>query len=336
MTTDHKINGAGPRPSVYIHRVGPAYYRYMDRENESALSAFADVVSDGPTEAVRSPEDLAARMRGCSAILSLAGGWTDEITAGVLKSAGTIRHICIAHWGGQLVDAAKEAGIPVTEGSNANTVAVAEWTLTSALMGIRRLHIFDKMLRSGSPWGTPVDAGLLCETTVGLIGLGRIGSRCAHYFNALGARVIAYDPYCPQDRAVQMNIALVPLHELLATAVVISIHLPVTPETTGMLGAQEFSLIRDGAVFINSARSAFYNEDVLLAELKKERFSAYLDVFSQEPLPAIHPLCQLRNVILTPHIAGNNAPMYLRCGREAIETLRACFAGEGLRNLQYA
>ncbi len=298
----------------------------MDGANEAALADFAEVVSDGPTTAVRPTNDLVARLRGCDAILSLAGGWTDEITAEVLKSAGTIKLICIAHWGGQLVDAAREANITLTEGSNANTLAVVEWTLAAALMGIRKLQEFDRALKSGSPWGEPRrEVGLLCESTVGIVGLGRIGSQCARHFRTLGARVIAYDPYWTQAGADELGVTLVPLDGLLRSSHVVSLHLPVTVETTGLLGAREFALVRDRAVFINSSRAALYDESAFITELRRRRFSACVDVFEQEPLPSGHPFRKMENVVITPHIAGDNNAMCLRCGREAIAALREYF-----------
>ena len=314
------------RPKVYIHRVGAAYPRYMSSENEAALAEFADVVSDGPTDALQPQDALIARIKGCDAILSLAGGWTDEITADTLKSADTVKFICVAHWGEQLIDAARGANVILTEGSNANTLAVAEWTFTAALMGIRRLHVFDAALKSGSPWGEPRrEVGLLCESTVGIVGLGRIGAHCAKHFNALGAKVIAYDPYWTQERAEQIGVTLVPLDELLAASNVVSLHLPVTPETRGMFGPREFGLVRDNAVFINSARAALYDENALMHELQKDRFSAYLDVFEKEPLAPDHPFRRMNNVVLTPHIAGDNNAMCRRCAREAIGTLKRYF-----------
>lgn len=275
---------------------------------------------------MRHPEDLAARLRGCDAILSLAGGWTDEITADVLKSAGTVKIICIAHWGDQLVEAARGANVFLTEGSSTNTLAVAEWTLTAALMGVRKLHVLDQRLKSGSPWGEPRrEFGLLCESTVGILGLGRIGSHCARQFNALGAKVIAYDPYWTQARADKLGVTLVSLEDALRTADVLSLHLPVTPETKGIFGAKEFALIKDGSVFINSARASLYDEQALIAELQKKRFRAYLDVFEKEPLASDHPFRTMEQVVITPHIAGDNNAMCLRCGREAISTLKRYF-----------
>ena len=325
------------KPRVYVHRLGSWYSLYMNEENEAALGSFADVVSERDRETPLSPDELVERMRGCSAILSLNGAGAKEIKADVLKAVGTIKVIVISHWWGQFVDAAKQAGITVTEGSNANTVAVAEWALTAALMGVRKLHLFDRSLKGGSRWAEPRrQVGLLCESTVGIIGLGRIGRYVARYFEALGARVIAYDKYWTDEMAERLGVVLVPLEQFMRTADVISVHLPVASETTGMLGAREFSLIKDGAVFVNSARAALYDEEALVRELRKERFSAFLDVYATEPVPPDHPFRSMGNVIITPHIAGDNAAMFLRCGREAIQTLRDYFDGKGLRNLQYS
>ena len=102
-----------------------------------------------------------------------------------------------------------------------------------------------------------------------------------------------------------------------------------------MLGSREFALIKDGAVFVNSARAALYDEDALITELKNGRFSAYLDVFATEQLPLDHPFRTLDNVTITPHIAGDNAAMFARCGREAIITLKDFFDGKGLNDRQY-
>src|SRR5207244_1344354 len=127
----------------------------------------------------------------------------------------TIKVICIAHPWGQFAGLEKLTGITIVEGSNANTVAVAEWTIAAALMGIRKIPVFDRALKSGSPWAEPRrEVGLLCESTIGLVGLGRIGRYVGRYFNLLGARVIAYDKYCSTDDAKKLGIDLLALDEL--------------------------------------------------------------------------------------------------------------------------
>jgi phosphoglycerate dehydrogenase-like enzyme len=325
------------KPRVYIHRTSPAFHKfYMSDDTEALLLSFADVVSDGERDTPLSEAEQVERMRGCSAILSLRGG-APEITAEVMKAVGTIKIVCIAHWCEQLAESAKACGITVTEGSNANTVAVAEWTLTAALMGIRKLNAFDKALNNQSSWAEPrLSVGMLSGSTVGLVGLGRIGWYCANLFRTLGARVIAHDKYWTKERGDELGVTLVTIGDLMQSADVISLHLPVTAETKGLLSASDFALIKDGAVFINSARAALYDEEALVAELQKNRFSAFLDVFSEEPLPLDHPFRSMDNVLITPHIAGDNAVMYQRCGCEAVETLRDYFVDNKLRNLQYS
>jgi phosphoglycerate dehydrogenase-like enzyme len=309
----------------------------MNQANETALQSFAEVVSDRDRDTPLSPAELTDRMWGCSAILSLNGIGADEITQEVLRKVATIKVICVSHYWGQLDETAKAAGVAFTEGSNACTIAVAEWTVATALMGVRKIQEFDRSLKNGSPWAEPRrNVGLLCESTIGLVGMGRIGWHVAHYFNALGANVIAYDKYCKPEFAASAGVQLRSLQDVLKKSDVLSLHLPVTAETKGMLGANEFAMIKDGAVFINSARAALYDEAALVAELKKKRFTAYLDVYSAEPLSAEHPFRTMSNVTITPHIAGDNGAMFLRCGREAIQTLKDYFEGRGLRNLQYS
>ena len=106
---------------------------------------------------------------------------------------------------------------------------------------------------------------------------------------ALGATVIGYDRYVSPEAAARVGVHWVPLEELLRTSDVVSFHLPVTDETKRMFGARELGWIKDGAVFVNSARNAIFDDAALVAEIQKQRFTAYLDVFEVEPLPLDHP-----------------------------------------------
>ena len=314
------------KPKVYVHRMGSWYSLYMDRANEELLASFSEPVNERDRETPLTQDELISRMNGCSAILSLNGtGAEEEITYETLKAVNTIKIISISHWWGQFSEVPAGSGIKVIEGSNANTVAVAEWVLACALSGVRKIETFNSRLKSGSEWGEPrSEAGMLAGSVAGIIGLGRIGSYVSKYFKAMGAEVIVFDKYCPASRAKELGVPLVPLEAALK-ADVVSLHLPVTDETKGMLGRQHFAMIKDGAVFINSARAALYDEAVLVEELKKKRFAAYLDVFENEPLPIAHPFRTMENVTITPHIAGDNKQMFLRCGREAILALKDYF-----------
>ncbi|MDR2370641.1 MAG: hydroxyacid dehydrogenase [Treponema sp.] len=308
---------------VYVHRLADWYDLYMDGANEALLASFAEVVSEGSRAEPFGEDELIQRMKGANIILSLNGMGTKEITENVLKKTGTVELICISHWWEQFADAEKNTGIRVIEGSNCNTVAVAEWTVCAALMGIRKLSGFDAKLKAGSVWCEPRrTVGLLCESTVGLVALGRIGRYVAKYMRSLGARVIACDKLATEKDAAELDIELAGMDDVFKKSDVISLHLPVLPSTKGLIGAEHFAKIKDGAVFINSSRAAVYDENALVAELQKGRFDAYLDVFSVEPLPLDHPFRRMTNVLITPHLAGDNIAMFRRCGREAILTIK--------------
>jgi phosphoglycerate dehydrogenase-like enzyme len=322
------------KPVIYVHRLGPWYTRYMDDANEALLGSFATVVSGGTREAPMSPGELIEAMRGAQAILSLNGTGAPEITTEVLQAVGTVRVAAISHWFHGAHDRARAmweaAGVRVIDVFSANTEAVAEWTLTAMLLGVRRLLGFDQRLKAGVPWGEPrYGAGMLCESVVGLVGLGRIGQHVARLLCALGATVIGYDRYVSPETAAEMGVNWTPLEELLRTADVLSFHLPVTDETKRMFGARELGWIKDGAVFVNSARNLIFDDAALVAEIQKQRFTAYLDVFEVEPLPLDHPYRSLPNMFITPHIAGDNMVMFRRCGRLAIEALREALASSG-------
>ena len=315
------------KPIVYVHRLGSWYHLYMNEANEALLRSFSQVVTGGAREEPVPPEELAQAMRGASGILSLNGIGAPEITTEVLQEVGTVRVAAISHWWHGMHDAARRmweaAGVQVIDASDANNEAVAEWTVAAALMGVRRLLQFDRALKAGSPWAEPRrEAGLLSESVVGLIGLGRVGQQVARLLRAFDATVIACDAYISQEAAAALGVRLVPLEELMRTADVVSFHLPVTAETRGMLGSHELAWIKDGAVVINSARAAILDEAAFLAEVRKARFSVFLDVFAVEPLPLDHPFRSMEHVFITPHIAGDNGPMFVRCGRKAITALR--------------
>jgi D-3-phosphoglycerate dehydrogenase len=133
--------------------------------------------------------------------------------------------------------------------------------------------------------------------TAGLVGLGAVARALRWRLRGLGMEVIAYDPYSPEPT--------VSLDELLAQSDVISLHAPVTPETTGMIGAKEFDAMRDGVVFLNTARAQLHDTDALVAALRSGKVGAVgLDHFEGESLAVDHPLTTFPSVVLTPHIGG--------------------------------
>jgi phosphoglycerate dehydrogenase-like enzyme len=290
----------------------------MDAANEALLASFADVVRE-PDAA--DPGRL-ERLRGCTAILSLNGHGADDITPELLCAAEGVELVCIAHSWGHFEQLERESGVRVVEGSNAGTRAVAEWVLAAALIATRRLHRFDRALKQGSPWGEPRhSAGFLADKVVGVIGLGRTGRYVASAFRHLGVEVLAHTLSDATGLAAALDVRLVSLEELLRRADIVSLHHRPSDRTKNLLGAQELALMKDGGFLINSSHASLYDESALVAELERGRLAACIDVFEPEPLARDHPFRRLGNVLITPHIAANNAAMFLRCGREAIETL---------------
>ena len=319
------------RQRVYIHRLQYLLYdEYMDGANEELLSSFADVVNDADAEEPIRPEAMAERLRGVTGILSLNGSGACDVTAEALRAAGSVKVAVVSHWWHGSHDEAsamwREAGVEVIDESDACNEAVAEWTIGAAIAGLRRFEQYDREMHAGERWPSWRRAGQLNGSTVGLISLGRVGRIVAGYLRAFDCRVIAYDPFVSPEIAGELGAELVDLDTLLATSDVVSVHSPVLPQTRGLLGARELGLIRDGAVFVNSARAAIVDGEAFRAELARGRFTAYLDVFEPEPPPEDDILRRLDNVVMTPHVAGTTPLMFLRCGRMAVERLRRYLA----------
>ncbi|HEX6312749.1 MAG TPA: NAD(P)-dependent oxidoreductase [Acidimicrobiia bacterium] len=201
------------------------------------------------------------------------------------------------------VEAATAKGIPVLRAPGRNADAVAELTVALLLAVNRHVLPADADVRAGEVFrdGTiPYQrfrAWQVAGRTAGLVGLGAVGRATRWRLEGLGMRVIAADPYSPD--------ATHSLDDLVAEADVISMHAVVTPETTGMIGAAQFERMKDGAIYLNSARAALHDTDALVAALQSGKLAgAGLDHFEGEMLPVDHPLAGMANVVLTPHIGG--------------------------------
>ena len=201
------------------------------------------------------------------------------------------------------VDAATAAGVPVLRAPGRNADAVAELTVGLLFAATRQVLAADADVRRGDIYrdGTiPYQrfrAWELAGSTVGLVGLGAVARALRWRLRGLGMDVIAYDPYADEPT--------VGLEELLERSDVVSLHAPVTEETTGMIGVEQFAAMRSGVVFLNSARAALHDTDALVAALRTGQVAAAgLDHFEGEFLAPDHPLCTFPSVVLTPHIGG--------------------------------
>jgi phosphoglycerate dehydrogenase-like enzyme len=171
----------------------------------------------------------------------------------------------------------------------------------------------------------------LTGSTVGLVGFGAIARQLVSLLSLLrpfACRLLAYDPYAPPDVAAALGVSSTGLDDVLSQADVVSVHAGATDETRGLIGVRELALLRDGAVVVNTARGRIIDDTALIAELRRGRIQAGLDVFATEPLAADSELRQLPNVVLTPHVGGFTEEMYQRRALALVEDLRRVFAGE--------
>jgi D-3-phosphoglycerate dehydrogenase len=199
------------------------------------------------------------------------------------------------------VDAAQELGIAVGNVPEYGHEEISNHAIALLLALSRKLPAFDAAVRRGGT-GIPAPQSIrrLSHGTLGLVGLGRIGRRVAEKARAFGMSVVAYDPYATAASGVE----LVELDELLARADILSLHVPLTPETRHMIAARELALLRPGALVINIGRGGLVDEDALVGALRSGHVAgAALDVTEIEPLPLDSPLLEAPNVILTPHVA---------------------------------
>ncbi|HEX6482352.1 MAG TPA: hydroxyacid dehydrogenase [Ktedonobacteraceae bacterium] len=236
------------------------------------------------------------------------------------------------------LDAATRRGIMVVNAPDGPTESTAEHAIALLLNLCKRVMVGDRILRSGQPFpslsnltpGFEVSGALL-----GLVGLGRIGSRVAAIAQVLGMKVLAYDPFVASERATMLGVNLVPsLEELLPRAQVVSLHCPSTMETYHIIHAGTLRLMPRGSYLINVARGALIDEAALLDALRSGHLAgAALDVYDPEPPIANHPLFTLPNTICTPHIGSYTVAGVLRMQVMACEQIASALRGERPTNL---
>ena len=309
-----------PRALVTAPLRGPGFAK---------LRQLADVVYDPWIEQtplrIYGPEQLAERITGESAEIvvvesdSVRGPVFDLGLRAIASTRGDPNNVDIA--------GATAAGIPVLNTPARNADAVAEMTVALLLAATRHVLTADADVRSGNVFrdgSIPYQrfrAAEIAGLTAGLVGLGAVGRATQWRLSGLGLRVIAYDPYNPDARHG--------LDELLGEADVVSLHAPVTDDTVGMIGAREFAAMRDGVVFLNTARAQLHDTDALVDALAAGKVGAAgLDHFAGEWLPADHPLVGMPNVVLTPHIGGATFNTEARQAQMVADDLEALLAGK--------
>ena len=263
-----------------------------------------------------SEDGLIERIADAEVVLNIRA--SSKFSERVMAACTRLRLISVWGTGTDHVDlaAAARRGIAVRNTPGVSAVSIAEHTLALLLAVARRIPWADAATRRGEwPRGQSVE---LNGKTCGVIGLGAIGTRFAQLAVGIGMRVVAGTMH---RRAVP-GIEMVELEELYRRSDVVSVHLRLSPQTEGMIGAAQLALMKPGAILLNTARGAIVDEAALVEALETKRIAgAGLDVFTTEPLPPRHPLTLLPNVVLTPHCAGIT-PEALEAGlRLAVENI---------------
>src|SRR5512138_194051 len=245
-------------------------------------------------------EELAEAVRGCDGIL--------------VRSATRI--------GPELLEAAPRRGVLVVNTPGGSSVAVAELALGLLLAVVRHVVEATESLKAGR-WekkrfqGTELDG-----KTLGVVGIGNVGSALSARARALGMKVVAYDPFIGAEAAARMGARLLPLDALWGEADVVSLHVPLTDQTRGLVDRAVLSRMRRGAVLLNCARGGLVDEEALAEALREGRLAgAAFDVFAEEPPPPDHPLLKLPNVVVTPHLGASTVEAQTSVAREAAQLL---------------
>jgi D-3-phosphoglycerate dehydrogenase len=232
------------------------------------------------------------------------------------------------------VAAANERGIVTcsTETTGNPTTSIA---IGLMLELTRRIGYESERLKNGAAWQSTLGVDIEGKT-LGLIGLGRLGSKVATIGQALGMKVIAWSQNLTAERCAQAGVERAPSKEaLLRQADIVSLHVVLSERTRGLIGANELALMKPTAYLVNTARGPIVDEAALIATLREKRIAgAGLDVYDIEPLPADHPLRQLDNVVLAPHLGYVTAENFRTCYGGVVENIRAYLDGTPIRLLQ--
>jgi phosphoglycerate dehydrogenase-like enzyme len=271
-------------------------------------------------------EEEMCKMANGTVALTGASIKSSPITGKIMDSAPELRIIakCSIGVDDVDVDAATERGILVTHGpTESNWSGVAEGTMAMMLALFKKIRERDESVKQGK-WRDPSLQGIAIGRhqegydglTIGIVGLGRIGRRFADLLAPWRVRILAYDPYVDEAQFILHNTKRVDLQTLLKESDIVSLHVVLTKETKQMMGAEEFALMKKGAVLLNTSRGPVVSEKALVEALQSDHLkAAALDTFVVEPLPADSPFLKLgHKVLLSPHLASSNLDNGLKQG----------------------
>jgi glyoxylate reductase len=315
----------GARPRVFATRRLPG--------DALARLAAAAELAVWPESGAPPPEALAPAARDADGLLCLL---TDRVDAALIRSCPRLRAISSVSVGVDHVDlaAATARGIPVGFTPGVLTETTADLAFALLLAAARRIGEAERWLRRGEwtwerRWAPDLMLGVdVHGATLGLVGLGAIGLAVARRARGFGMRVLGWS-HRPKAEAAALGVEAVPLDELLARSDFVSVHVALTEETRGLIGAAALARMRRGAILVNTARGEVVDEEALVAALREGRLAgAALDVYAREPLPTESPLLALENVVLTPHVGSASVATRTRMAELAVDNLLAGLAGE--------
>ncbi|ORV43721.1 phosphoglycerate dehydrogenase [Mycobacterium conspicuum] len=297
-----------------------------DKLAQSTVAALGDQVEvrwvDGPDR-----EKLLAAVPEADALLVRSATTVD---AEVLAAAPKLKIVARAGVGldNVDVDAATARGVLVVNAPTSNIHSAAEHALALLLSAARQIPAADATLREHTWKRSSFSGAEIFGKTVGVVGLGRIGQLVAQRIAAFETHVVAYDPYVSPARAAQLGIELLSLDELLARADFISVHLPKTKETAGLIGKEALAKTKPGVIIVNAARGGLVDEEALAEAISSGHVrAAGLDVYSKEPCTD-SPLFELPQVVVTPHLGASTEEAQDRAGTDVAESVRLALAGE--------
>jgi phosphoglycerate dehydrogenase-like enzyme len=312
--------------AVLQYRASAGFRRRLDEQRPEWL----DVVVVDETD----KETFTAAMADADVLLHVL----EPVTAEVIEAAPRLKLIQKIGVGVNTIDldAARARGVGVANMPGTNTAAVAELALALMLACLRRVVTIDGETRAGRGWSLDLDLidglGEIAGRTVGLVGFGAIGRRLARVLRALDANVL-YTATGPKDDRDSEGARFVSWPHLLAEADIVSLHVPLVPETERMIDAAALASMRDGAILVNTARGGLVDEPALVHALTAGKLrAAGLDVFTQEPVDPDNPLLALPNVVVSPHLGWLTPETLDRSMGVAFENCRRVRDGEPLLN----
>ena len=276
---------------------------FITEECKRRLEKLGEV-SYNTTQNQLTGEEIREKLIGADVVIT---GWgSPMLDKTVLEGNDTLK--IIAHTGGTVTsvvdDYAYEKGIKVLSGNDVYAESVAESIVAYSLLGLRKIPKYMQAVKENGWYDYVSKWDGLLDQTVGFVSFGMIPKHLVRLLKPFRVKIKVYSSHISDEELLEYGMERASLEEVFSTCKVISVHSALTEKTYHMIGKELIEKIPDGAVFVNTSRGAVIDEEALIEELKKDRFTAVLDVYEQEPMPADYPLRRMNNVYAIPHMGG--------------------------------